>query len=203
MEKKLAITSEPINELLSFRWSPRAFDIEKPVSREQILSICEAGRWAPSCFGDEPWRFMVWDINSNKEDYIRAFDCIGEWNQRWMRNAPVIMASFADQNFRKNQKPNRHAQHDTGLATENILLQAFSLGLVAHPIAGYDDVKLMTEFAIPSNFTSMSMIAIGYQASQTVLEGDQAKSESMARFRRPLGDTFFDSKWENAILSEK
>jgi nitroreductase len=200
MIRKFAETSEPIDELLSKRWSPRAFDIKKQVSRKNIISICEAGRWAPSCFGDEPWRFMVWDIFHNPDTYQRAFSCIGEWNQKWVRTAPVIMASLADNIFRKNQEPNRWGQHDTGLATQNILLQSFSLGLVAHPLGGFDADKLKTEFNIPDRFTPMAFIAIGYQQETDVLEEEFAKTESKPRFRRPLGDNFFDSKWENGII---
>ena len=197
---KNAATSKAINELISKRWSPRAFDINKQVSRDNLISICEAGRWAPSCFGDEPWRFMVWDINHDNESYTKAFSCVGEWNQKWVRNAPVIIASFTNEKFRKNGDYNRWAQHDTGLATQNILLQAFDLGLVAHPIGGFDAEKLKATFSIPEQFIAMSMIAIGYQADIDVLESEYAKSELNERFRRPLGDTFYDSTWENGII---
>jgi nitroreductase len=200
MIKKFAVTSQPIDELLAKRWSLRAFDINKPVSRQQIISICEAGRWAPSCFGDEPWRFMVWDINHDKEAYRRAFSCIGKWNQKWVRTAPVIMASLADNIFRKNGEPNRWGQHDTGLATENILLQAFSLGLAAHPMGGFDGDKLKTEFNIPDRFTPMAFIAIGYQDDVNVLGPEHAAEEIKPRVRLPLGDTFFDSSWEKGII---
>ena len=61
MLEKLAPTSTPIHELLTRRWSPRAFDPTRPVSREQLKVLLEAGRWAPSCNGDEPWRYLVWD----------------------------------------------------------------------------------------------------------------------------------------------
>lgn len=199
MIEKLAQTSVEIHELLARRWSLRAFDITRQVSDEQILSICEAGRWAPSCYGDEPWRFVVWDIFQNKEAYLEAFDCIGEWNQRWVRTAPVLMASFADDRFRKNLEPNRWSEHDTGLATQNILLQAFALGLGAHPFGGFDGEKLKIKFKIDSRFTPMSMIAIGYRTSHEILDEEHAANEIKPRFRRPLGDTFFINKWENPI----
>jgi nitroreductase len=57
---KPATTRAPIHDLLAARWSPRAFDPERDVTREQITALVEAARWAPSCFGDEPWRFLVW-----------------------------------------------------------------------------------------------------------------------------------------------
>jgi nitroreductase len=179
-----------------------AFDINRRVSREQIISICEAGRWAPSCFGDEPWRYLVWDKYHDEDAYNRAFGCLVEWNQRWVKTAPVLMASIADNQFRKNGDANRWAQHDTGAASENICLQATALGLKAHQMGGYDAEKLKKEFNIPERFTPMAMIAIGYQAEESVLDEDHRKEEQKDRFRRPLGITFFDSQWEKPITGD-
>ena len=61
MLAKPVISATPIHDLIAQRWSPRAFDADKPVSRGQVLALLEAARWAPSCFGDEPWRYIVWD----------------------------------------------------------------------------------------------------------------------------------------------
>lgn len=196
---KKAITSVEISDNLSKRWSCRAFDIEQKVSREQIIALCEAGRWAPSCFGDEPWRFIVFDKNHNKSDYERVFDCIGEWNQRWIKNAPVIMLAVADSNFRNNGKVNRWGQYDTGASVENIAIQAVSLGLMSHPIAGFDDIKVMKEFDIPDNFIAMAMLAVGYQADIDVLDEEFQKMEMAERKRRPIGATFFDGVWGKPI----
>ncbi|GAB1370046.1 nitroreductase family protein [Candidatus Kapaibacterium sp.] len=199
MINKFAESIYPINDLIAKRWSPRAFDINKVVSRKDIISICEAGRWAPSCYGDEPWRFIVWDIYHDSESYYNALDCIGEWNKKWVCTAPVIIASFADNSFRKNGDLNRWGQHDTGLATQNILLQAFSLGLVAHPLGGFDSKKIKEHFSVEDRFTPMTCVAIGYQADIDVLNGEHAEQESKPRFRRPLGETFFDGTWKKPI----
>ena len=43
------------------RWSGRAFDPARPVPRGQLIALLEAARWAPSCFGEQPWRYIVWD----------------------------------------------------------------------------------------------------------------------------------------------
>jgi nitroreductase len=200
MITKKAKTLVDVHRIIAHRWSARAFDITKPVTREQILSLCEAGRWAPSCYGDEPWRFIIWDKNHNKDDYNKAFNCLGEWNQRWVKNAPVILAAFSDDKFRKNSEPNRWAQYDTGAASENICLQAVALGLIAHQMGGFDEEKLKATFNIPSNFRAMAMIAVGYQTHEETLEEQFRTLEIAERFRRPLGSTFFDSQWEKPII---
>ncbi len=198
--KKNAETSVNIDELLAKRWSIRAFDINKPVSREQIVSLCEAARWAPSCFNDQPYRFLVWDINYNKEMHSKAFSCIGEWNQRWIRTAPVLICVLADNKFRYNGAPNRWAQFDTGAAAQNLYLQAVSLGMMAHPLGGFDVDQVIEKFGIPDNFTPMAMIAVGYQSSDiNVLDDDHKTDESKERIRIPLADNFFDSEWNKPI----
>jgi hypothetical protein len=59
MQHKPANTGVKIHELIQNRWSPRAFDPDKPVNHDDLLVLLEAARWAASCFNDQPWRFVV------------------------------------------------------------------------------------------------------------------------------------------------
>lgn len=200
MIEKKAITSMPINEILSKRWSIRAFDINKKVSKENILAICEAARWAPSCFNDQPYRFMVWDKYEDEANYNKAFSCLVEWNQRWVRTAPVLICVLADNKFRHNGEPNRWAQFDAGAATQNLYLQAVDLGMMAHPMGGFDVDKIKKEFNIPENFTPMAMIAVGYQSENIdVLDNDHKELETKPRERISLGENFFFGEWGTPI----
>ncbi|MGH8750691.1 MAG: nitroreductase family protein [Burkholderiales bacterium] len=199
MAEKRADTSVPIHELLARRWSPRAFDNNKAVSRAQIKSLLEAARWAPSCFGDEPWRYLVWDRNRDGTSWKKAFECLAESNQTWVKNAPLLLASIAAPNFTHNGKPNRWAQHDTGAASENLVLQAVALGLAAHQMGGFDAGKLSQTFAIPEGHTPMAMIAIGYQAAAEILEGEIKMRELAPRARKALGEKFFEGGWGRPV----
>lgn len=197
--KNPAITQVKINETIANRWSGRAYDATKPVSKAQILSLCEAARWAPSCFGDEPWRFMVWDKNGNTEAWQKAFDCLVPGNQEWVKNAPVLLLVCADTLFGHNQKPNRWAQYDTGAAAENLCLQAADLGLMAHQMGGFNTDAARSTFAIPEQFTLMAMVAIGYAGDANQLSEDLKARELAARKRKPIADLFFDSAWNHPI----
>lgn len=197
--QKTAKTQVPINEVIANRWSGRAYDANKAVSHEQIISLCEAARWAPSCFGDEPWRFIVWNKNTDKASWQKAFDCLVPGNQEWVKDAPVLLLSCADTVMRKNQKPNRFAQHDTGAAAENLCLQAQDLGLMAHQMGGFDADAARSAFKIPEQFTVMAMIAVGYAADINTVNGEALARETAERERRPLAELFFDSAWEKAI----
>ncbi len=197
--KNPAVTQVSINETIANRWSGRAFDVSKPVSKAQLLSLCEAARWAPSCFGDEPWRFMVWDKNSNADAWQKAFDCLVPGNQSWVKNAPVLLLVCADTLFGHNQKPNRWAQYDTGAAAENLCLQAQDSGLMAHQMGGFNADAAREAFDIPEQFTLMAMVALGYAGDANQLPDDLKERDLAPRKRKPLTDLFFDSAWNKPI----
>jgi len=190
-----AVVAEPIHEIIASRWSPRAIDPDRPVSRDQITALLEAARWAPSCFGDEPWRFLVFDRASAPEDWDRAFACLAEGNQAWVRNAPLLLAAVAGSHFRHNGKPNRWAQYDTGAASENLCLQAVALGLVAHQMGGFDGGRLAETFGIPDEYTPMAMIAIGHPGNPDALPEPLREKELAPRQRQPLGEIAFAGLW--------
>ncbi len=201
MQNVLAPVQFEITETLAKRKSIRAFDIQKPVLRSYIMSLLEAARWSPSCFNDEPWRFIVWDKNDNNEAYQKAFDCLGEWNQKWVRTAPVIIASFAVSKFREGDKDNRWAEYDTGAAANSICIQAASMGLQAHQMGGYSADKLKEVFNVPTDVTSMAMIAIGYPGDIEVLDESYHEGENKIRTRKPFETNFYKDTWDSSILA--
>ncbi len=200
---KPAQTQQPIHELLANRWSPRAFDASKKISREKIISLIEAARWAPSCFGDEPWRYIVWDKHTDPAAWDKAFDCLVEANQAWAKNAPVLFASIANTIFDHNPSAaNRFAQYDTGAASMALVLQAEASGLVTHQLGGFNADKLRAAFAIPEQYSPMAMIAVGYQATPDLLEGEVKTRELAPRARKPMASRFYEGAWGMAIAAK-
>lgn len=199
MEPRKAITSVPIHDLLATRWSPRAYDKTRPVTREQLVTIMEAGRWAPSCNGDEPWRYLVWDRARDPEGWQKAFDCLSENNRKWVQNVPLLMLSCAGSIFGHTGKPNRWTQHDTGAASVCMALQAVSLGLVIHQMGGFDAEKARAAFSVPPGYTPMAMIAVGYQAEPGILDEETKAKELRPRTRKPLTERFFEGGWEKPV----
>jgi nitroreductase len=196
---KPAITEAPLETTIANRWSGRAYDATKPVSREQVVTLLEAARWAPSCFGDQPWRFIVWNKGINQAAWQLGFDCLVPGNQSWVENAPVLMLICADTVFNHNEKPNRWAQYDTGAAAENMCLQASSMGLMAHQMGGFDADRARAAFNIPERYTPMAMVSIGYQAPVESLEGETLSRETAPRSRRPLDELFFADSWGEKV----
>lgn len=198
--QKPAITQVAIDETIANRWSGRAYEANKGVSPVQIIALLEAARWAPSCFGDQPWRFIVWNKNTDANAWQQAFDCLAPSNQTWVKDAPLLLLVCADSLFNHNQQPNRWAQYDTGAAAENLCLQATSLGLMAHQMGGFNADLAREKFNIPSQFSPMAMVSIGYAADIANIEGEVLTREIAPRTRRPLSDLFFSASWGGAIL---
>ena len=199
MPDRLAQTSKPIHDLLARRWSPRAFDPNRPVSREQLRTLLEAGRWAPSCNGDEPWRYLIWDKARDPQGWQKAYDCLNENNKKWVKNVPLLMMSCAGSAFEATGKPNRWTQHDTGAASVSMALQAVAMGLIIHQMGGWDAEKARAAFSIPPEYTPMAMIAVGYQASPDVLDDETKAKELRPRGRKPLAERFYEGGWGKGI----
>ncbi len=199
MFNKKIETKAPIHELIASRWSGRAYDSGKFVSREDIISLIEAARWAPSCYGDQPWRFIVCDKATNKTAWQQALDCLVEGNRSWAKDAPLLILSCADSVLSQNGKPNRWAQYDAGAATENLSLQATALGLMVHQMGGYDADKAREVFAIPEQFTPMAMMTVGYQLAEDDIPNDVKEREYGERIRNAIENNFFDGAWNKPI----
>jgi nitroreductase len=193
--EKRADNLHPINPLIARRWSPRLFDEGRAVEHEKLLSLLEAARWAPSCFNDQPWYYLVFD-GSNPDALERARGCLVEGNA-WARRAPLLLLSVARENFSHSQMPNRHAQHDTGAASAYLVLQAVELGLITHQMAGFDSEKARAEFHIPEGYTPMAMMAIGYPYENDLnnLDEKTRTRELAGRSRRLLRETAFVNDW--------
>jgi nitroreductase len=199
MFNKKIETKATIHELIASRWSGRAYDSNKPVSRNDIISLIEAARWAPSCYGDQPWRFIVFDKTTDETSWQKAVDCLVEGNRAWAKDAPVLFLSCADSILTKNEKPNRFGQYDTGAATENLCLQAAALGLMVHQMGGYDADKARELFEIPERFTPMAMMTVGYQLAEDQIPDDMKEGEYAERLRNPIEDNFFAGTWNNSF----
>lgn len=199
MLEKPAATSVALAEIITRRWSPRAIDPNQPVRREHVLALLEAARWAPSCFGDEPWRYLVWDRFTDAAGWQQAFACLAEGNQIWVKNAPVLLLSVAAPNFAHNGQPNRWAQHDTGAASENLCLQATALGLVAHQMGGFNPDQAKATFNIPADHVCMAMIAVGHPGSVEALPEALREKEQAARQRKPLAQIAFAGVWGQSV----
>jgi len=198
MKAKPALSSVPLHELIRNRWSPRAFDPNKAVHPDAVTALLEAARWAPSCFNDQPWRYLICDRYRDRSAWEKMLSCLAEKNQLWAHNAPLLILSVAMQHFGHNGNPNRWASYDTGAASLSLCLQAEALGLVSHQMGGFDADRCRAVFNLPEACTPMAVLAVGYQAEADSLPEDFRAGEAAERQRAALAEKFFFSEWGKA-----
>lgn len=199
MNDKPALTSVKVHEIIQNRWSPRAFDADRGVSDAHLAALLEAARWAPSCFNEQPWRYVIWVKSKDEAGWRKALSILSEKNRQWAKNAPVLILSAAKHHFSHNGKSNRWAMYDTGAASLSLCLQATALGLAVHQMGGFDAMKSRELFHIPEEYLPMSMMAVGYQADAEILDNQFIQAELADRSRSPLSEQFYLGQWDNGF----
>ena len=195
MTQKIASTNHPTHELIARRWSPYAFD-DRPVAPADICSLFEAARWAPSSYNEQPWSFFVASKEESQE-FERLLSCLVDANQAWAKAAPVLVLCVVRRKFVRNQKDNRAAVHDLGLAAANLVLEATSRGLSVHQMIGIHPDKARETYGIPENCEAWTAMAIGYKGDPARLP-DALKTRDLApRQRKPLSEFVFTARWGN------
>jgi len=196
---KEAQTDYPIHELGVKRWSPYSYDSTRSVSGEDLKSIFEAARWAASSFNEQPWRYII----ARKQDetaYAAMLTCLMEGNQSWAGRAAVVGLGLIKSTFTRNDKPNRVAMHDLGLASGALTFEATARGLHIHQMGGIYPDKAREVYDIPDGFEAVTGLAIGYLGKPEELPEEMRPRDTSPRTRRPVGETVFSGSWEQAAF---
>ena len=198
---KPATTSTEIHSLLAGRWSPIAFDPEFRLDDNQLRSLAEAARWAPSCFGAQPWSF-IFCPRQDGDAWKEAEAALLPGNVAWTKNASLLIFAVGQHQFEHNGKDNDHHLYDTGAASMALVLQAEAMALRAHQMAGFSREKVIESFGVPQGWTPIAAIAAGKHADAAVLDDDGMRERERApRERDELGSRFFAGKWGKALGS--
>ncbi len=180
-------------EMLLKRESCRAYQ-DKPVAREDLIKICEAGRLTPSGCNSQPWKFMVVDEAEAKAKLCDALVLEGGvTGAPWRESCPAFIV-FVEQ--KANVMPGvlavyndsqRFAQGDIGMASLNMCYQAMELGLSTCILGMLDQKKMENLFGIPEGETVRLALAVGY-----------AKEEKAPRkkVRKPFEEVVCFNEWK-------
>jgi nitroreductase len=163
-----------IDDMFLDRWSPRAF-LPDPIPADQIQSLFEAARWAPSCFNEQPWLFKYATGDEARQRFIAL---LTEKNQKWAGKAPLLVFLLTRRVFKLTGKPNRHAAFDAGSAWVSLAFQARKLGLFVHAMAGFDEKRSYGVLGISEEeYEVMAAIAIGKIGDPAQLSEDFRSNE--------------------------
>lgn len=182
--------TEVENPMLTQRYSGRAYEPGKLVSKEDLGALLKAASLAPSCYNEQPWRFLVCDKQRDPEAYAKAFSSLVEANQKWVEPVPLLIVAVASLTWKRNGKPNRWAQYDTGAAAFALMVEGTTRGMMVHQMGGFNKEQLHEQFAIPEDCEAMAVIAVGYAT---------AEDEQPPRERDPMAEHFFEGKWGKPV----
>jgi nitroreductase len=157
------------------RWSPRAMSGEE-ISEEELLTLFEASRWAPSSFNNQPWRVLY--ARRNTELWPLFLNLLVESNQVWAQHAAALLVFISKTTFDYNGKPAITHSYDTGAAWAYFALQGYLKGYVVHGMQGFSYDGARTALGIAEEFQVEAMAAVGRPGDKSTLpEALQEKEE--------------------------
>lgn len=187
---KIPETSAPLTELLAKRWSPRSYDESHEISDADLLSILEAGRWAPSSSNSQPWRFSVAKRGSELHQKIVAG--LTGFNQAW---APAASALIVVSVKRKEDGSSHKGNYyDAGLAVSLMSIQAQSLDLYTHQMGGILHEQLHKDLGLSDDLEIVVVFSVGKKDKPEKFEGAALERELAPRTRLPLSEIVLHGK---------
>lgn len=185
--------SYPANHIFIDRWSSRAMSGES-LSQDQLMTLFEAARWAPSSYNNQSWRFVY--ACRDTVYWNNLFNLMDPFNQAWAKNASVLVVVASKRIFDFNNKPSRTHSFDAGAAWMSLALQGSMMGLVTHGMEGFNYDKAKITLAIPDDYTVEAMVAIGKPGHTQDLPVDLQKREEPSD-RKQLSEIVFEGAFKN------
>lgn len=195
---KQAETSVPVHEIIAARWSPRALDPDGEIGDDVLRALLEAARWAPSSGNTQPARYLIG--RRGDDTHARLLELLSTRNRGWAWSAAVLMLCCMVTVNEKGALP--LPEYGTGLASENLVLQAVAEGVVAHQMGGFDKQAAKQVFALPRDVEPLTVIAVGTLASPDVLDDERRAKELAPRRRVPLARFAFAGEWGSPAFPE-
>lgn len=191
---KVAATDHDVIDVIRHRWSPRAFDASRTLTRDEQHQLFEAARWAPSSRNEQPWQFLAADRFEQPDAFARLLSALNDNNQTWAKSAPVLVLVSTRQSG-EDGKPNRYAWYDTGQAVSLLTIQATSMGLGIRQMAGFnrDRAREVCGDAVEP----VVVMAIGHIGDAEMLSMSRHReTETQPRARRKISEFV---KWMTLI----
>lgn len=188
-----------VAEAIRSRRAKRALK-ELPVEDSKVEALIDAARLSASCFNNQPWR-LVFCRGKESLDAVKA--AMSKGNE-WTHRADLIIAVAAKEKDDCQLRDKRdYYLFDCGLAIGQLELMATELGMVAHPIAGYDPAKVKQVLGIPEEYTLITLVICGYAGGDESILTDKQKGWERERpERKPLGELVFLDRWANPYPSK-
>ncbi len=185
-------TEFPVNAFLTDRWSPRAMSGEA-ILKDELMSLLDAARWAPSCYNEQPWRY-VYGMKGTPA-WNALFSLLVDFNKGWVKNAGALLLVLSRKLSTKNNQTFETHAFDTGASAAYLALQGSAMGLVVHAMAGFDYERARKDFKLAEYINVEAMIAVGKPGEKTVLAPELADRE-VPSGRKPIAEFAFEGEYK-------
>ncbi|MEX1670915.1 nitroreductase family protein [Zhongshania guokunii] len=176
----------PIAPLFRERRSGVTFDPAREVPDVALEHMMEAARWAPSCYGEQPWRFIICRKAFEKDAWQGIFNGLLPLNQQWCENVPCFIVALSRRQFSHNGSDNPWAMYDTGAASLSICLEATQHQIMCHQMAGFNPEAISGHFKLNEDYKLSAIIAVGYPQAEADIPDTLLEREHKPRQRKPL-----------------
>ncbi|MBH77057.1 MAG: nitroreductase [Dehalococcoidia bacterium] len=186
---------EKLIEAISGRRAQRAFARREVPEEEQQL-LWRAVSVAPSHGNVQSVRLLVARSSAALKSIAAA---LSDGNRHWAAKAPLLVALGA---LPEHEHTDSYGEEralwsfHSGIAAGNLMAQATSLGLIAHPMAGFEEATLRNAFGAPEEFRILVVFAIGYPGPIESLPEDLQRREESKQKRQPLNRLVAIDRWQ-------
>ncbi|UCC68355.1 MAG: nitroreductase family protein [Armatimonadota bacterium] len=159
------------------RRSVRKYE-HKSIPDEDLHTIIEAGRNAPSAANRQPWHFIVIKDAEQRRKVAEACS-----DQHWMADAAVIVAGVGKPSVNEKWYP-----VDVAIAMQNMILSATALGYGTCWIGAFDDKRVADLLGVPEDMRVVALTPVGVPGDQPEPRPRQPLSEfaSLDRYGKKL-----------------
>jgi nitroreductase len=177
MEKwKNRVAEYPCDKEFISRVSTRAFDENKQIEHDTLMSCFEAARWAPSSYNNQPWRYCF--AKKGSKTYQTIYNTLVEFNQMWCKNVQVLIVICSRKHFSHNNQIAATSSLDTGSSYMSFSLEAHKRGLATHAMEGFNKDKLRNVMNIPDMYNIEAILAVGYPGDISILPKEVQDKET-------------------------
>lgn len=181
-----------VDEIFLKRWSPRAMSGED-ISHDELMSLFEAAKWAPSSFNNQPWRFLY--ARRGTENWELFFNLLVEGNKAWAKNAAALIVIISKKTFDQSGSPSRTHSFDAGAAWQNLALQGSLKGLVVHGMQGFDYDKAREVLNIPEVYEVEAMVVVGKPGKKEELP-DRLQQREIPSGRKKISEIVLEGRFK-------
>ena len=156
-------------DLIKTRESIRNYDQTRPVEKEKLERILEAGRLAPSAANRQPWHFIIVS-SENMLEKVRP--C---YHKEWFKDAPHILIVAGDKTkaWERSYDGYNSIETDLTIAMDHMILAAENEGVGACWIAAFNPIILKEALSLSDNEVVYAITPLGYQRTGFIKKGQK------------------------------